>query len=161
MAKRFWIGLTVLFSVWVLLIIAPAILGIYGNESLGSPLYGFFSNICHQLPERTFHLMGHPLGVCSRCFGVYLGLVVGALFYPLFRKLDDAEPLPLYGLILAIIPMGVDWALTFFGIWENTFTTRFLTGSLLGIACAVYILPALSELSYFIHARRSRTARTD
>jgi hypothetical protein len=45
------------------------------------PLYAFFSFICHQLSDRSWHINGEPLGVCIRCtsisFGFLFGLILG------------------------------------------------------------------------------------
>jgi hypothetical protein len=35
--------------------------------------------ICHQLPERSFHLSGAALPVCARCSGIYAGAALAAL----------------------------------------------------------------------------------
>jgi uncharacterized membrane protein len=83
-------------------------------------------------------------------------LVAGLLIYPLWRRLDDIEPLPRKWLILSIIPMGVDWSLTVFDIWENTFATRFITGLILGIACATYIVPAVVEIVRNLSGQKKR-----
>jgi hypothetical protein len=34
--------------------------------------------ICHQRPERSFHLLGTQLPVCARCMGIYVGAAVMA-----------------------------------------------------------------------------------
>jgi len=155
-SRRLWLLLLLLVSAWSILIIAPAIAAANGSDSAASGLYSFFGYICHQRPDRSFHLLGHKLGVCSRCFGVYLGLVVGVLAYPLFRNISEIKPLPLFWLVLSMIPIGIDWSLTVFGIWENTFFTRFATGLVLGTACSVFVIPALSELAHVYHFRRSQ-----
>ena len=36
-------------------------------------VYAIGSLICHQLPERSFHLWGAQLPVCARCTGIYAG----------------------------------------------------------------------------------------
>jgi uncharacterized membrane protein len=94
--------------------------------------------------------------VCSRCTGVYFGLVLGFVVYPIFRKISETEPLPRVWLILSMVPIGVDWLLTYVGFWENTFFTRFSTGLILGTACAVYIIPALSEIALLVVQRKYR-----
>jgi uncharacterized membrane protein len=156
-AYYFWLALSVLFLAWLLLILTPPVAAAAGMTELSDGLYSFFGNICHQMPSRSFHLVSHKLGVCSRCFGVYFGLLAGALAYPLFREIAEVNPLPRIWLILAMFPIGIDWSLTYFGFWENTFFTRFVTGLILGAACAVFIIPALSELAQIYHMRKNRS----
>jgi uncharacterized membrane protein len=145
-AVRVWAVTFAVVVVWVLLIVVPPVLASSGNAETAGPLYSFFSYICHQIPSRTFHLLDHPMAACSRCFGVYLGLALGVAVYPLWRKVTDIEPLPRKWLLLSIVPMGIDWTLNAFDIWYNTFLSRFVTGLILGLACATYILPALVEI---------------
>lgn len=42
-------------------------------------LYAIGALLCHQLPERSFHVDGHQWLVCARCSGLYVGAGVGAL----------------------------------------------------------------------------------
>lgn len=42
-------------------------------------VFGVGAVVCHQRPERSFHLHGEPLPVCARCLGVYGGAAVAAL----------------------------------------------------------------------------------
>ncbi|PYS78801.1 MAG: hypothetical protein DMF66_05055, partial [Acidobacteria bacterium] len=44
-------------------------------------------------------------------------------------------------------PTTLDFALGFFGVWENTHLSRFLTALLLGVVSAFYIVPGLVDLS--------------
>lgn len=156
-AVRVWaIGSTVVL-VWVGLIVAAPVLRANAIESVATPLYGFFSYICHQMPERSIHLLEHQLGVCSRCFGVYFGLLLGFAVYPLWRRVEDIDALPRIWLFLSMIPIGIDWSLTIFGIWENTHLSRFLTGGILGFACATYIVPAIVEITRNFSIRSTRT----
>jgi len=86
------------------------------------------------------------MAVCSRCFGIYLGLLLGIAIYPIWRGAQNTEPISKLWLFLALVPIGIDWSLTFFGIWENTHLSRFVTGSILGAVCATYIVPAVIEI---------------
>lgn len=36
-------------------------------------VYGIGSLLCHQRPERSFHIASTPFPVCARCVGLYLG----------------------------------------------------------------------------------------
>ena len=145
-AIRVWtIGLFVVM-VWVLLILAAPLAKANGYTAVSIPLYHFFSFICHQISSRSFHIEGEQFGVCSRCFGVYFGLLFGFAIYPLWRRIDDIEPLPRFWLFLSLVPISVDWSLTIFGIWENTHLSRFITGLILGFACSTFIVPAIVEI---------------
>jgi hypothetical protein len=42
-------------------------------------VYTIGSLICHQLPQRSFHLWGAQLPVCARCTGIYCGAAIVAL----------------------------------------------------------------------------------
>lgn len=153
-AWRSWaVGLAVVV-VWVLLIVIPPLAKANGFVALSSPLYHFFSFICHQISERSFHIDGEQLAVCSRCFGVYLGLLLGFAIYPLWRNIDEIDPIPRFWLFLSLIPIAIDWALTMFGIWENNHASRFITGLILGIACATFIIPAVVEIARNLTGRR-------
>lgn len=146
-AWRVWaVGLAVVTG-WVLLIVAAPVSKANGFLGFSLALYGFFSFICHQIADRSFYIFGEQFAVCSRCFGVYLGLVVGFSAYPLWRKVDAVEPPRRFWLFLSLIPITIDWSLTFFGIWENTQASRFVTGLILGIACGTFIVPAIVEIA--------------
>jgi uncharacterized membrane protein len=145
-AYRVWSVTATIVLVWVALIVLPPLFLANGLGNISSPIYYFFSHICHQIPERSFHVEGHQFAVCSRCFGVYFGLLLGLTIYPLWRSIDDIEPLPRMWLFASMIPIAIDWSLTVFGIWENTHLSRFVTGLILGVACATYIVPALVEI---------------
>ena len=145
-AWKVWgISLVVVF-LWVFAIVLAPLAQAQGFESPAAAIYKFFGYICHQMGWRSFYIADHQFAVCSRCFGVYFGLLAGFLIYPFFRRVDEIEPLPRIWLFLAMIPIGIDWSLGAFGIWENTHLSRFVTGLILGAACAIYIVPALVEI---------------
>ena len=142
-----WFLTSLVVLAWVLLILAAPIAKANGFSSVANPLYRFFGYICHQISERSFHVEGEKFGVCARCFGVYFGLFAGIAAYPLWRRVEEIEPLSRVWLFLSLIPIGVDWSLGTFGIWENTHLSRLVTGMILGVACAIYIVPALVEIT--------------
>jgi uncharacterized membrane protein len=155
-ARKVWlVSLLVVFA-WVFLILLAPVAKANGFENIAAPIYKFFSFICHQIDSRSFHVENHPFAVCARCFGVYFGLLAGFVIYPLIRKVDEIEPLPRFWLFLAMIPIGIDWSLGVFGIWENTHFSRFVTGLILGAACGVFIVPALVEIFRLLSRKRVR-----
>jgi uncharacterized membrane protein len=56
---------------------APVLAGSYPLAAL--LIRNFFSQLCHQDPNRSFLLGGAPVAVCVRCLGIYWGVAVGAL----------------------------------------------------------------------------------
>lgn len=153
-AFKIWSVTLGIVLVWVFAIVLAPVALENGWIGLSSPIYNFFSYICHQQSERSLHLDGHPLAVCSRCFGVYFGLFAGMAVYPLWRRIEDVEPLARFWLFLSLIPIGIDWSLTMFDVWENTHLSRFVTGLILGVACATFIVPALVEIKRNMSAKR-------
>lgn len=152
-----WFTAVTAVVLWLGAILFPPLSAATGAGWLSKPIYGLFGFICHQIPERSFFLFGHQLAVCSRCFGVYTGLLIGLVIYPLWRRIDNVEPLPRFWLFASMIPILLDWSLTILGIWENTFASRYITGAILGIACSTYILPAAIEIA-ILQAMRNRRA---
>ena len=150
-----WFVASLVVLGWVLLIVGAPIAKAAGLTAISHPLYTFFGYICHQISERSFHVEGEKFGVCARCFGVYFGLFAGIAAYPLWRRVEDVEPLPRFWLFLSLIPIGIDWSLGVFQIWENTHLSRLLTGMILWTACAVYIVPALVEITRHLTSKRA------
>jgi uncharacterized membrane protein len=42
-------------------------------------MYAIGSVVCHQLPDRSFHVAAVALPVCARCTGIYLGAAVASM----------------------------------------------------------------------------------
>ena len=131
----------------VAMIIGAPLAQASGHAAFASAIYKVFSFVCHQIPERSFHLAGHQFAVCSRCTGLYTGFAVAVLIYPLARSLTRTDAPRRRWLILAAVPLLIDFSLTYFGVWSNTHLTRFLTGALLGSVAVFYVMPGLVELS--------------
>jgi uncharacterized membrane protein len=127
-----------------------------GHAPLASAIYKVFSFVCHQIPERSFHIAGYQFAVCSRCTGLYTGFAVAVLVYPLARSLTRSDTPRRLWLILATVPLLIDFSLTYFGLWSNTHLTRFSTGALLGAVAVFYVMPGLVELSSTIMRRFAR-----
>jgi uncharacterized membrane protein len=140
------------------LIIGAPLLIAHGYPALGLSIYELFGHVCHQIPERSLHLEGNKLAVCSRCTGIYAGFALSVLLYPLARSLRRVDTPRRLWLLLAVLPIGVDWALGFFGLWANTHLSRFMTGALFSAVAAVYVLPGLVDLGQSLAQRRRRGA---
>src|SRR4030081_1684818 len=112
-----WAGTSALALTIVGLIVAAPLAQTSGHPGLAAAIYKTFSFVCHQIPERSFHLAGHQFGVCSRCTGLYVGFEVAALIYPLARSLKRIDTPSRLWLILATLPLAIDFALGYFSVW--------------------------------------------
>ena len=150
-------ALFVLF--WIGLIVAAPVLKASGFAAAADYIYAPFGYFCHQIAERSLHLAGEPFAVCSRCFGVYLGLALGILVFPFARSVNDTTAPPRVILFLAPVPAAIDWALGFFGIWENTHFSRFATGAILGAVCAFFVVPGIVEINRFFRLKNKKNKK--
>ena len=152
----FFVWATVsLIGVLLLLAIVGAPLALAnGHSMLAGDIYKGFSYLCHQLPDRSFHIDGHQFAVCSRCTGLYVGFALMAIAYPLIRPIKATTTPALLWLILAAIPIAVDFSLGYFNIWANTHASRFITGALLSSVAVFYIIPGLVEITTRLVAQR-------
>jgi uncharacterized membrane protein len=61
--------------------------------------------VCHQIPDRSLTLGGHPFAVCARCTGLYLGGVAGLALMALGRRRAPGR----LWLLVAITPTVLDF----------------------------------------------------
>ena len=98
-------------------------------------IYTFFSAICHQLSERSWHLDGHALPVCIRCASIYFGFLLALTLR--FRARVGF-------LRFALAAMAVEWVLA--RIWFDWEPTRAVSGLMLGLAAAAFVEAGVTEL---------------
>ncbi len=155
-----WIALTSVALLLIGMVIAAPLAHANQQTFLAAALYQAFSHICHQQPERSFFVAGQQFAVCARCTGIYAGFAAASLCYPLVASLRRTTPPDRKWLFIAAFPLAVDFGLGFLGIWENTHSSRFLTGSLLGSVAVFYVMPGLAELSQMLGSRPAEALRT-
>lgn len=126
-------------TIWCLSIVAAPIFNL-------TPIYVFFSAICHQLPARSWHIHGEPLAACIRCTAIYVGFLAGlfTLSKPNARWFTIAV-----GITVA------EWLLAF-ALFDSAIL-RTLSGILLGASAAPIVRTGLEEM-FALLARRVRTA---
>jgi len=104
-------------------------------------IYYFFSPVCHQYDERSFHIFGYKLAVCSRCVSVYLGFLAGVFVYPIKHKLTNTELPSLWHLLIPSVILGLDVFFDVFGFLKNSYWTRSITGVYIGLILPFFLLP--------------------
>lgn len=129
--------------VFVLVLLPPFV-----NNTVRAGLMGGFSMVCHQLPERSPHLLGVALAVCHRCFGIYVGLLLAAVaFVVLWRWEPVLNRYAKYLLGLSLVPLALDWGFHVLGWWINTPGSRAVTGGLFGLVAGCYVARAMVQLT--------------
>jgi uncharacterized membrane protein len=129
------LAIAFLVLAWVaLLLAAPS--AAFGVPASGL-VYACSSFICHQRPERSFHLAGAQLPVCARCFGLYFGAAIGVLCALSVRssRLRSVRQI----VVLAAMPTAFTWLAEFAGAWAPSNATRFAAALPLGAAVALTV----------------------
>jgi uncharacterized membrane protein len=132
---------------WIgVLLLAP--LAAHGPEPKALSLalaYGAYTIghlVCHQLPERSFHLAALPLPVCARCTGIYLGAalaaVLGVAWGPADKRAghDAGSAAARIVLIVAALPTLATLVYEWTTGEMPSHWTRAATGAALGAAVA-------------------------
>jgi uncharacterized membrane protein len=84
--------------------------------SAGGWLYAAGALICHQRPERSFHLGGAQLPVCARCLGLYAGGAIGALAWVIASR-GRQGPWAARSAVATLGVTGAPTALTLIVVW--------------------------------------------
>ena len=101
-------------------------------------VYAIGSVVCHQRPERSFHLWLTQLPVCARCTGIYVGAACAT-----FVGRTVARPIKV--LALASIPAASTLVYEWTTGYASSNGIRFATGLVLG---AVVMAIVLGEVNY-------------
>jgi len=140
------VSVAVVLSLVSLIVVAP-VAAANGHNTTARGIYSAFAVLCHQIPERSYFIDGHQFAVCARCTGVYGGFTLLLLLYPLIGSLKNTVTPPRSWLFLAAIPLAIDVGVNVAGFWQNTHTSRLLTGALLGGAAVFYVMPGIMSLA--------------
>lgn len=135
-------ALAVLAAAWVVFVAAAPLLPV----PLSALVYAFGSLVCHQIPERSFHLQSFQLPVCARCIGLYSGAAFGALWAASSsagrRASGSAARDIRVATVVAAIPTAVTVAFEWAGLWQPSNVTRSLAGVPLGFVVAFVVMRA-------------------
>jgi uncharacterized membrane protein len=110
-------------------------------EKLADYGYLFFSSTCHQYNDRSFFIFDSKMAVCSRCTSVYTGFLLGVILYPFIKGYENKKLPSIWILLLFALLIMLDAVLDIFGILKNTFISRSISGSLIGILLPFYLIP--------------------
>jgi uncharacterized membrane protein len=131
--------------IWLALLILTPVLPV----PIAGMLYALGSRICHQRPERSFHLFAAQLPVCARCAGIYTGAAIGSLLAlsgSIRERLFPFSPrmLLVAGALPTLMTLIIEWS----GAWAGGNDARAAAGVWLGVAVAFVAGRAAATLHY-------------
>ena len=106
-------------------------------------LYAGAARICHQRPERSFHLSGVQLPVCARCVGLYVSGAAGALLAFLVTGIPRVPRRTRAILIVAALPTAATLALELAGLASPSNIVRAVSAVPLGAAAGWMVVRSL------------------
>jgi uncharacterized membrane protein len=158
MVRRAYLATAAGTLLWLAAIFLAPWLAARGAAGAARFVYAVFAPVCHQIPGRCFVLDGHPLAVCGRCLGIYVGFAAGLALYPVLRGFaKPALPSP-RTFVLSILPLAVDGAAGVLGLWNSPIGLRFATGFAWGTVLPFYFMAGLVDL---VLTRRRRRLERD
>jgi uncharacterized membrane protein len=104
----------------------------------------FCAFICHQRPERSFHLGSVQMPVCARCTGLYVGAAL-AVPMAMVARSGLASDRARRAVLFAALPTAITWTLEFAGIAAFSNIARFIAAVPLGLAAAWLALGVLRD----------------
>ena len=117
---------------WAALLPVATALRPSGPSALAWAVYLVGGLVCHQRPERSFHLWGAAMPVCARCTGIYVAGAVTALLAAaeIVRGAERAKGV----LLLSVAPTAITLACEWMAFGTPSNWTRAVAGAPLGAA---------------------------
>lgn len=138
---------------WAVLVLAAPSLGSRPHAvpaHVAAATYLVGSAVCHQRPERSFHVGGLRLPVCGRCTGLYLsgaaGVLAGLAWAAGSRRRGRRRPAGDWRpwLLAAAVPTGVTLLAEWAGWWVPSNAARALAAVPLGAVAGGLVAVGLS-----------------
>lgn len=141
---RHWLLLanTVLAVFATLPVVEPA-LKAEGADGPADAIFTTYSWVCHQMPSRSYFLLGQQMAYCERNTAIYGTMAICGLLWTRFgRRLPRLH----WALFFALAaPMAIDGFSQLAGLRESTWQLRSLTGALFGLASVWFGFPLLDR----------------
>ena len=153
-------AIALLASAWLALLLASP----FGPIPLAALTYGIGGFICHQIPERSFHLGGLQIPVCARCLAIYAGFALTAGVHVAATSFSGSTPprgltpssarwVFVAGALPTAVTLGLEWG----GVWSGSNIGRAIAGITLGAGVALVVMSAVATLHYNSCERRRPT----
>jgi uncharacterized membrane protein len=107
-------------------------------------VYGAGGIVCHQRPERSFHVHGRPFAVCARCTGLYVSALAGGLLALSLGAASISSSRARVRLGAAALPTVITVGLELAGVAFPSNTIRMLSALPLGAAAAWLVVTTVA-----------------
>jgi uncharacterized membrane protein len=107
--------------------VVPPLLRHLGAPGVAGVLEAPWALSCHRIPDRTLHVLGHAMPMCSRCMGLDVGFALGLLAGKPYR----GPALMWAWMAVALALLLVEHFTQEWGVHPIWHSTRLLTGALL------------------------------
>lgn len=139
MRKIIIMPLSLLAFLILLFSISVPVMEHHGFMNLSSKIHNLLGNICHQMPTRSLKILGLPMRLCSRCFGIYLGIFIVGIYA--IGESKTPTGISLRGMIL-IIPMLIDVFTQMLDLRTSNNNIRLFSGFLCGFGIGLILYQA-------------------
>lgn len=111
--------------------------------------------VCHQIDLRSFHIGVRALPLCSRCMGMYLGVMLSFAYF-IARRRGRAAQFPPWPILVCLLLFGAVFAvdglnsyLHLFpaapGLYEPSNALRLISGALMGVLLGAVVYPGFNQ----------------
>ena len=114
-------------------------------------IYRIGDVMCHLKPSRSLFLLGNQFPFCARCFGIFLGMAIGA-GVAVFKRME----LKWWWIFVGLIPIAIDGGLQLITSYESNNPLRLITGGLAGGLTAIAISTIIWEIRELFFELRQR-----
>jgi uncharacterized membrane protein len=111
--------------------------------SVAAAMYRAAGLICHQRPERSFHLAGAQLPVCGRCTGLYVSGAAAAMLAWILSRRPRVPRRTRLTILLASVPTLLSVSLELAGLLYSSNTLRAISALPLGAAAGWIFIQSL------------------
>lgn len=110
------------------------------SSKFAALVYLACSRICHQRPDRSFHVDDVPWPVCGRCLGLYLAAPIGAWLAFIWARSAPGDQALRRWLVAAVLPTAATLILEWTGAVPVTTPERFVAALPLGAAITFVVV---------------------
>lgn len=145
---RHWLAVfNAFFFLYVGLAFSAPVLLANGYTDAANTLYNLFRATCHQLPSRSYFVLGEQVAVCHRDIAIYGAFLVGGLGYSLVRS--RLKPPQLRWYVFFLWPIALDAGMQLASDWLRG-------GASMGLLWAIGFI-AMGLTSALLHSQKYLT----